>query len=78
MSLKIKGGGITELSGLGIDVDKDWQTFSISDIAAVMAGAAKGDLIVRSDDTLVRIASVGIGQILKSGGVGALPFWQAP
>ena len=75
MSLLTKGG-ISRLSQLTIDADKDWQTYGITNLKQVAATMAKGDLAVRNDNILVKLVPGSIGTILTSGGAGHLPSWM--
>lgn len=53
MSLLVKGG-ITKLSELEIDADKDWLAQGITNIKEIAASMAKGDLAVRGNTVLVK------------------------
>lgn len=76
MSLYIKGGGgITKLSELIIDVDKNWLTFGITNLKELAAAMAKGDLPVRGAAILQRLTPGAIGLVLTSDGPGHLPVW---
>lgn len=75
MSLLIKAG-ITKLSELEIDADKDWQIKGITNLKEVAAAMAKGDFSVRNDAILVRFAPGPIGTVLVSAGPGHLPAWE--
>ncbi len=82
MGLGKRGGallvrpGITRLSQLEIDADKDWQAMGISNIAAVVESTKKGDLIF-SDGTVLSVLSAGpIGMLLMTQGPGTIPVWQ--
>ena len=74
MSWLIKGG-ITNLSELTIDADKNWQVKGITNLKEVATAMAKGDLSVRSNLILVRFAPGPIGHVLTSAGAGHLPAW---
>lgn len=74
MSLLVKGG-ITNLSELTIDADKNWQVKGITNLKEVASAMAKGDFPVRSNVILVRFAPGPIGFVLISGGPGHLPAW---
>ena len=71
-------GGISKLSELEIDVDKDWQAFGISNIKELAAAMTRGDILVRDDDVLVRILPGTIGHVLTSSGPLHLPVWAPP
>ena len=76
MSLYIIGGaGITKLSELEIDADKDWQGFGITNIKEVAAAMAKGDLAVRGNAVLEPLVPGPIGTPLTSAGAGNTPTW---
>jgi len=75
MSLLIKGG-ITKLSELTIDADKDWQAKGISNLEEVALGMTKGDFGVRGDVILKRLQPGSIGYILTSAGPLHIPSWQ--
>lgn len=68
--------GITQLSGLIIDADKDWLVFGITDIEEVAAGMTKGDLIFFDGVRLVRLSPGPIGQMLTTQGMGVDPIWS--
>jgi len=77
MSLLVKG--ITRLSQIEIDVDKNWQGKEISDIKAVAAGMSQGDIVYRGNSLLERLAPVyGVGfNFLKMTNTGHLePAWE--
>ena len=48
-------GGVIKLSDLEIDGDKDWQGKGISNLKAIVAGMARGDMVYRGADILERI-----------------------
>lgn len=75
MSLLVKGG-ITSLSELIIDADKDWQAKGITNIKEIAASMAKGDLAVRGNTVLVKFAPSTIGLVLTSAGPGHMLTWQ--
>jgi len=76
MSLYVKGGvGITKLSELVIDANKDWQAKGITNLKELAATMAKGDLPVRSNVILQRFVPGGIGLVLTSGGPGHMLAW---
>ncbi len=77
MSLLIKGG-ITRLSELIIDADKDWLTFGISNIEEAAAGMQKGDMAIFNGAGIVIFSPGPIGTILTTQGLGALPIWSHP
>ena len=61
MSLLIKAG-ISKLSELEIDANKDWQAKEITNLKAIAAAMARGDIVFRGDDILERLAgNYGVG-----------------
>ena len=61
MSLLVKAG-ITRLSELIIDADKDWQAKEIRNLKAIVAGMTKGDIAYRGSSVLEKLAlSYGVG-----------------
>ncbi len=75
MSLLTKGG-ISRLSELTIDADKNWQAQGISNIKELALGMAKGDLLVRGDSILQRLQPSTLGHVLTSAGPLHIPSWQ--
>ncbi len=75
MSFVTKGGGVSNLSGLTIDVDKDWAGKGISNLKELALAMAQGDLIVRGPAVLQRLIPGIANTMLTSAGPGALPFW---
>jgi hypothetical protein len=73
MSLLVKG--ITRLSELVIDADKDWNTKGITSLKQVAAAMSKGDIVVRDAALLVRMAAGPDGYVLTSAGPGKMPAW---
>jgi hypothetical protein len=65
----------TRLSDITIDVDKDWQTKGITNIKQVAALMAKGDIVVRDTNILVRLAAGPVGYVLTSIGLLKIPTW---
>jgi hypothetical protein len=82
MSLLIKVGagtaGITKLSELEIDTDKDWQAKGITNLKAVAEAMAHGDIVYRGDGVLEKLtADAGKGyNFLRSRGPDLPPVWQ--
>ena len=68
--------GITRLSQLEIDTDKNWGTMGISNLLELAASMTKGDMLVRSDDIIVKISPGSAGTKLTTQGSGALPEWK--
>lgn len=56
MSLLVKAG-ITRLSELIIDADKDWQAKEIRNLKAIVAGMVQGDIAYRGANTLEKLAA---------------------
>jgi len=75
VSLLVKGG-ITSLSELIIDANKDWQAKGITNIKEIAESMAKGDLPVRGNTVLVKLSPSTIGLVLTSAGPGHIPTWQ--
>ncbi|MBA7478563.1 hypothetical protein ES707_13990 [subsurface metagenome] len=75
MSLLVKGG-ITKLSELEIDADKDWLAQGITNIKEIAASMAKGDLAVRGNTVLVKFPPSSIGLVLTSAGPGHMLTWM--
>lgn len=71
----VSTGGITKLSQLQIDADKDWQTKGISNLKELVLGMINGDLVARGPGVLVRIPASVANLVLTSAGPGVLPFW---
>ena len=76
MSLLTKG--ITRLSQIEIDADKDWQQRGLANIESVAAAMAHGDVAFRGAAVLERLAAdAGKGySFLRSRGPGLSPVWQ--
>ena len=55
MSLLLKGG-ISKLSELEIDADKDWQTKGISNIREIVQGMGIGDAVQHDGARLVKLS----------------------
>ena len=76
MSLLIMIKGISRLSELEIDADKDWQTKGITNLKQVAELMSKGDIVVRDTSILVRLSPGPEDYCLTSAGPGKLPSWQ--
>lgn len=74
MSLLVKGG-ITSLSELIIDANKDWQAKGITNIKEIAESMGKGDLAVRGNTVFVKLSPSTIGLVLTSAGPGRIPTW---
>jgi len=73
MSLLAKG--ITKLSELEIDADKDWQVKGITNIKQVAASMVIGNLAQHNGTILQRIINGSDGYVLTSQGPGKLLLW---
>jgi hypothetical protein len=79
MGLARRGGcllevlGITRLSQLEIDDDKDWRGYGISNIKGVSLAMSKGDLPIGG--SVDRLAPGTAGRPLTSQGAGNTPSW---
>jgi hypothetical protein len=76
MSLEEKSSAVTALSGLTIDVDKNWLAFGISNIKEVVAGMATGDITYHDGTKLVKLSPGVIGTCLKTKGPAFPPIWS--
>jgi len=74
MSLLLKGG-ITKLSELEIDTDKDWQSRGITNLGGVAAGMAVGHVVQRNGGKLQTLAPGPAHTVLTSEGPGHLVVW---
>jgi len=76
MSFVSKGGGVTTLSALTIDADKNWAGMGISNLKELALGMVQGDLIVRGGGgILIRLPPGVANTVLTSGGAGVVPTW---
>ncbi len=71
-------GGITKLSQLTIDADKDWQLKGISNIKEVVLGMTTGDVVYHDGTRLVKLSPGVTGTQLKTKGAGANPIYGYP
>ena len=77
MSFISIGGGVSKLSQLTIDADKDWQAKGISNLKELAAGMVQGDLLVKgAGGVLVRLPPGVANLVLTSAGPGVIPAWQ--
>lgn len=67
--------GITKLSELNIDADKDWNTKGITNIKQVAASMSIGDLIQHDGTKLITFAAGPTGYVVTSQGAGKLCVW---
>ncbi|HUT67841.1 MAG TPA: hypothetical protein VMW86_04740 [Dehalococcoidales bacterium] len=72
------GGGITRLSELIINADKDWQAMGISNLKEIALGMTRGDIPVRNHVVLSRLVPGNIGYVLTSAGPLHIPTWAPP
>jgi len=71
------GGGVTRLSELIIDADKDWQAMGISNIRELAAAMTKGDIPILGGAAIIAALGPGsTGTMLFSAGPGADPVWS--
>ena len=68
--------GVTKLSQIGIDADKDWNGEGIANLKELALGMVQGDLVVKGPDILIRLSPGVANQVLTSNGPGILPSWQ--
>jgi len=79
MSYYTRGGGITKLSELIIDADKNWVDKGISNLKELVLGMQRGDIFYRgSGGVLVKLSPGNIGDELTSQGTGHEIWWQPP
>ena len=74
MSLLLKGG-ISKLSELSIDTDKDWQGKGITNIKQVAAGMAIGHILQHSGSILEALVPGPAHNVLTSEGTGKKVLW---
>ena len=70
--------GISRLSQLEIDAGKDWGEKGIANIAHMVGGMQKGDLLMRGAAGIVVVSPNSIGNILTANGPLADVSFQAP
>ena len=70
--------GITKLSELIIDADKDWNGHTITNCGGLAAGMGKGDILAQDGSVLVKISPGSIGHEFTDGGPGNMPSWKEP
>lgn len=76
MSWLVKGAaGVTRLSELEIDADKDWQAKAITNLQAIAADMAHGDVVFRGSSVMERLAAGEPGQFLRTMGPANDPVW---
>ena len=74
MSLLVRAG-ITRLSELEIDADKDWQDKGISNIKEVALGMSIGDIVQHNGARLVKLVPGEARLVLTSQGPGKMVVW---
>jgi hypothetical protein len=70
--------GVTTLSRLAIDIDKDWQAKGITNIKEVAAGMAVGDIIYHDGSVIKKLEAGPSGYELLTGGPTHAPGWGFP
>ena len=70
--------GITKLSELEIDTDKAWNAKEITQLKAIASAMAKGDMVARGSDVMVKLTPGPISYVLTSQGAGKIPSWHPP
>ena len=78
MSLLIVTKGVTTISQIEIDVDKDWQGFGLTNLKGLAGGMQKGDTLTHDGGKVVKLSPTNIGDELTSGGSGHATTWKAP
>lgn len=71
-------GGITKLSELEIDADKDWLGYGVTNMAHLAAGMTRGSLLVHNGLVLAAVPAGTIGDEFTSNSPGHMPEWKAP
>ena len=74
MSLLLKGG-ISKLSELEIDTDKNWQSRGITNLGGVAAGMAVGHVVQQNGSILQTLSPGPAHTVLTSEGTGHLVAW---
>ena len=74
MSLLLKG--ISNLSELDVDADKDWNLKGISNIKEVVAGMTAGDIAYHDGTRLVKLSPGQMDTQLFTLGPGHNPVWK--
>ena len=70
--------GITKLSELEIDCDKDWNGKAVLNISGAAAGMQKGGVLVHNGSVLTTVTPGSIGHGFTDGGPGHIPSWEEP
>ena len=77
-SVNLLARGISRLSELQIDADKDWNGKGVWNLRELAQGMEKGDILYRGADRLVRLTPGPISYELTSRGVGNPVGWEPP
>lgn len=77
VSIEYKRSGVTNLSQLAIDADKDWNAKGISNAKELASSMAQGDVMYRGASVIERLAAGSSGQFLKTQGAAANPIWDS-
>lgn len=78
MSFDTRGGGVTKLSQLEIDADKDWGLYGLHNLAYVADAMQTGDSVQHNGGILTRLPPTDIGDELMSQGHLQDVKYQAP
>ncbi len=70
--------GITKLSQLDIDADKDWGSYGLRKVKQIASGMATGSLAYRNASIMANFPPSTAGMQLLSGGPGHAPAWGYP
>lgn len=75
MSVLVRAKGITKLSQLQIDVDKDWQGKGMTNVKHIAEGMAKGHIIQHNGQVLETMPPEAANNVLTSAGPGQKVVW---
>ena len=75
--LILPSAGITKLSELEIDTDKDWNGKGIYNVKEVNPSMVHGDLTFRDSDIISRLPAGAAGSFLQTCGSSRDPWWRA-
>ena len=75
--LILPSAGITRLSELEIDMDKDWNGKGIYNVKEVNPSMVHGDLMFRGSDIISRLPAGAAGSFLQTCGSSRDPWWRA-
>ncbi|BCT55333.1 hypothetical protein DHCNIT_000960 [Dehalococcoides mccartyi] len=76
MSLLVIAKGVTTLSQIEIDTDKDWDAKEISNIGSIVANMTHGDIVYYNGSTLARLPAGSPGHNLQCLGPCKYPRWS--